>query len=145
MTVAASQSAAQDSSLGRIARRDPAPASDDFLPLPSSEAEDDGSSWWKPSFPKISPPQLSMPKFERPKAPTWVKKMNQSTREAMSKTRSAMTAPFQSKPKNSTPKRSSRSAEKQGFWSRMFSAEPEVQRPTTVDEWIGGERVRPGS
>ncbi|MFO0913606.1 MAG: hypothetical protein U0795_11665 [Pirellulales bacterium] len=129
---------AQDDSLGRVARRDPAPANDDFLPLPSTgEKDDDESSWWKPSMPK-----LSMPKIERPKTPTWVKKMNQNTREAVDKTKSAMTAPFQAQPKKQAPKRPARKEESQGFWSRMFGPE-EPKRPTTVEEFIGGDKVRP--
>lgn len=128
--------AAQDESLGRVARRDPAPANDDFLPLPStSEKDDDESSWWKPSMPK-----LSMPKIERPKTPTWVKKMNQNTREAVDKTKSAMTAPFQAQPKKQ-PKRPTRKEESPGFWSRMFGPE-EPKAPTTTSDFL--RNARPG-
>jgi hypothetical protein len=132
----------QDGSLGRVARRD-SQADDDFLPLPESTELEDETSWWsrlKPTMPKFQAPQLTMPRLQKPKAPAWVKKANQNTRQAMVKTKEALISPWQSFGNSNEPRRTARQREKSSFWSRMFSADDEPRKPTTVAEFLQNPR-----
>lgn len=132
-----------DGPLQRVASRNP--IDDDFLPLPDEPATPEDTWWnrWKPPMPKLQAPKMSMPKLtmpsmELPDPSGWVKKVNNGTRSAMTKTKRTLTAPWRAM---SGSKRTTRKKKEPGFWSRIFTVE-EDPPPSSVRDFLS--QPRPG-
>lgn len=101
------------------------------------------SSWPSIPLPKISMPKVSMPDFSPITNPfkSGYQKVSSGTKKAWEGTKEMLTFGGES-PSQSAPKQSAQ--DKQGFWSRMFSSEPEQPSgPQTVGEWMAQPRLDP--
>ena len=110
-------------------------------PQMHQDAEVRQSSWPSIPMPKITMPKVSMPDMSTFTNPvkSGYQKVTLGTKKAWEGTKEMFTFGGESSPapQNASP-------EKQGFWSRMFSSEPEPPSgPQTVGEWMAQPRLDP--
>lgn len=128
-----------------------APLSGSEATMPTSTSEDEASSggWgWIP-LPKITWPRVPMPKIEVPKMPestfapvrASAKKISGGAKKAWEGTKELFSFATVDATKDASQTRVA-SRPEPSFWQRLKGGEPEPEGPSTIGEFMAGERPR---